>query len=247
MKVKTIIASRGRPWAVDEGAGAMFPDAIWVLCESEAKDYNVPEKNKLIHSDDKPLQTQKLNLAMRTFKTGTLLLVDDDCIGCFCLVGRKSRKITRPSEIMNIITSTAIVSKEAGCKLFGFRPIANPISGSYSSYAANAFVNFKAPIFPPMGVHSRDIFFDENLASHDDLDFTMRHLLKHRIIWCDNRFHFLQKGVAQTKGGLMNVRTEEQETREKDILEKRWGRHLRMEKKKGVRMESASILVSRKQ
>lgn len=245
--MKIFVPSRGRFDAPKNGVGKICPDATWIVSESEKDDYKVPAKRKIVVPDDRQLHTEKCNFVLENFdaEKEPVVIIDDDITSCVCMVGRKSRRYTDPKTIRAILESTAIVSREAGAKLFAFWPnLPNP-----TFFHANKFINFKILCCRPWGVHSNDLRMDESLVVHTDFDFTMQHLLKNRYVWADTRFYFEEKyrGQKYEKGGLQMVRTSEVEAEAQKKLKKKWGGCIRLSKKGGIRTETFAIAVNRKQ
>ena len=105
-----------------------------------------------------------------------------------------------------------------------------------------------------VGVIGKSIRYDRSLTYGEDIDLTMKHLLRNRIVYIDNRFYFDFGKAWGNQGGLQGIRTSEIETRDRARLQRRWGRYVRLGERTAAakagkhagRSTSASIRVKRK-
>ncbi len=228
--MKLIIPSKGRWQTVGAKSLKLFPDAWLCVGESEAKSYEEATNHPRIitHPDDVtgigPLRSWILD----NTKDETIVMLDDDIEYIVEQTKYNRSNILNPVHCMAILERTAIASKDAGCKLFGFAQMPNPLN--YFPYKP---ISFHTWIGGVIGVHGRTVKWDRNLILRADIDACLNSLLKDRILWTDNRYCFIHKRFVGQGGNNTNRTTQKHRT-EIDYLKKRWGAYIKEKQAQGT-------------
>ncbi len=219
--IAIIIPSKGRPETVPTMLG-MFPTARYCISESEVDEYEIKNKNNLlIHPDDLVGLTPKRQWILDNVDARVVFQSDDDIEKVLSLVGMRSRHISDPRAIMQIIVNTANIADGIGAKLYGYTVIANPM---YSQ--DNKPFAFTSMIAGCFGIIDHALSYDQKLTTRQDVDMTLQGLAKFRVNLMDTRFCFKGKDF-DNRGGLQGVRTKENVERDTLYMKAKWGSHVK--------------------
>lgn len=226
--MKIVIMSKGRSDTIAKRSLRLFPDALVCVGEDEAELYARHTSNLLVHPSEVTGTARTRNWILDNVDDPLLCMVDDDIHACTSRVGFKVRQIRDPAQVAAIVERAAICAVDAGIGVFGFGQGANPIH--YYPYRPIVFNTWVGTVF---GVTNRDLRFDERLTLHDDLDFCLQAMLRHRIVWTDNRYHF-SHDLFKGHGGNAVYRSSERHQREIALIKSKWGGHVEVKEAKGT-------------
>jgi hypothetical protein len=199
----------------------IYPFIKLVVRESEAENY-IKNGNDIIICPD----SAQGNIArVRNWILDSLLpnfdavvIIDDDCSG----VGywEKQKYYFFDSEyLQEFIESMYVLTCDYGFKLFGFNCIMD--KGAYKEhtpFATNQFIG--APC--SMILNGNECRYDEQIPLKEDYDFTLQNLKKYKGAL---RANFASYNVKQAKnvGGCADMRNVQEEARQFELLQKKWG------------------------
>lgn len=165
-------------------------------------------------------------------------MVDDDVKVVYSKVGVVIRNYREPVVAMQILENAYECAKGIGAHLFGFTQEGHVLG--FKPQDPLAFNNWVGTV---IGIIGRGIRYEERLAiGSEDVDMTLRHLLEHRIVYMDERFHFESVDRLRSTGGNAFNRSLEREKREGERLQAVWGDYVRVGfKASGVRMKSIRV------
>lgn len=143
-------------------------------------------------------------------------IFDDDFIACNTCVYRVHTQIPY-SCVDDMILATAQAAADLGIGAFGWTQNAGDAS-MYNPTRPFALVGL---VSSAIGVLDRSIRWDTRLRSRCDIDFTLQHLEKHRIVWIENRYVF-QTVRNDNVGGNARERTTEQIRRDIELTRNKW-------------------------
>jgi len=159
-------------------------------------------------------------------------------------VGSRARPIEGPRAIMAVLENLAVIAKGLGTSLFGYSyTIDTRHFHSFKPFNFTGYVNGFA-----FGVVGRDIRFDLNLDTKQDIDFSLHILLKKRVLWKDSRFAFKNSGWFRRTGGMAGIRTAASVEKDIEYLKSKWGDAVEITHHKmqgSVKHQNVSIHVSR--
>ena len=159
---------------------------------------------------------------MDRVETDGLVMMDDDFRHVHCLVGEKCRVIADARAIRRILENAYQVAKDLGIGLFGFGRHPSPLTADDADC-----LDFARPVSCTWGIIGREMEIDRRRAvGGEDIDLVLRHLLKKRIVYVDNRFYFDHGSIFAGAGGLQGVRSEESVRKDDESLRKAWGRYV---------------------
>lgn len=226
--MQIVIVTRKRANIIMNASMKIFPDALVSMAESEVMDYvkaGVPRKQILAHPDDVLGICRKNNWLLKKVEDECCVLVDDDCLGFACLVGERRRFIREPEAIRAIIENAEHCARAIGTGLFMFSELGTDVR-KYIPFKPFVFVGYPSGL---AGIIGREIWYDENLMSIDDIDIALTAIKKYRVIWKDNRFAFIDKSpTGFMAGGTQGLRTSRQEKEERQYLKEKWGKYYTM-------------------
>lgn len=224
MKVQVVIPSRKRSHIIKKCV-SLFYDPIVVVYDSEFETYKkvLPDIRVLSVPDTTNRLVGKRQWIMDNIYEESILQVDDDVEGMYCLVGHRSRRIEDKDMIADIIEQTARNCHEAGTVLWSFAHTTLPrecdpkhpitITGHVPGHA----MGFITEEF------NKYYRFDQRNQTKIDVDISMQVLARHRFIWRDCRFCLNAPDFLGTEGGSAGIRTFDMEQNDIRILQEKYG------------------------
>jgi len=219
--VRVVIISRGRSDSIGRNALALFPYATVTVDEREVDTYArvVPDEQLLPHPQFAQL-SQIENWLHDQDLAEFVYWSADDVHALRCLVGWRARTYRDPELIRGLLEVTAVCARDAGAYLFGFGHHMVPTYlNNDRPFALNAYVR---EIYGFRRGH--ELRADPNVEQHYDVDVALQALLKHRIIWRDDRFVFDSQLLGSAKGGEAGVRTPEAVEHAARAMVQKWGK-----------------------
>lgn len=241
--ITVVIPSKGRPTC--HRAVALFEDPVLCVPEEEEASYAEahPKTRKLLHPNDLVGLGRVRQWVLDQVSTECVFMVDDDVNGLWSIVGQRAREITRVESIMAVIQNTAEVARAAGTCLFGFsHTIDTRHFSPYRPFTFTGYVNGFA-----MGIIGREIRFDAELDTKQDIDFSLQVLHRKRFLWKDLRFGFRNDKWFRRTGGNAGIRTSATVARDIARLNMKWGDAIRVEhhKRSGPTHQNVRVFVQR--
>lgn len=219
--VRVVIISRGRQDSIGKNALALFPYATVTVDEREVDAYSkvVPDEQLLPHPQFAQL-SQIENWLHEQDLAEFVYWSADDVHKLRCNVGWRARTFTDPELIRGLLEVTAVCARDAGAYLFGFGHHMIP-AYLYKDrpFALNSYVR---EVYGFRRGHG--LVADQNVEQHYDVDMALQSLLKHRIIWRDDRWVFESQPLGSAKGGEAGVRTQEAVEHAARAMVDKWGR-----------------------
>jgi hypothetical protein len=222
--MQIVIPSKGRSKTIGGRTLRLTPDAIVCVAESEVQDYKreIPDACILSHPDDVCGIGPLREWIVQNISDHSVIMIDDDVKYVSDITGIKARRIEDPEHVQAILERACIASKDAGCRLFGYGQSATAMA--YESFYPIALSTWIGAV---VGVHGKDMHYDKTLLLRCDIDFSLKSLLKERIVWCDNRYRFIHDCFSGV-GGNNTIRSAERHQAETNRLIKRLGKHLKV-------------------
>ena len=146
-----------------------------------------------------------------------LLQSDDDLTAFVPLMRFTTDPITNLRDLVGIIWETYIAAADAGAGLFGWAHVANPGRRSVAKPW-----NLRCWIDSVFGQIDREIKFDPRFYQMEDIDLSLEHMKRHRIVWRDDRF--TTRTLFWTQGGISITRTEERVREAPQMINDKHGR-----------------------
>lgn len=236
MTLPVVIPSKGRADTIGKYSLALFPHAIVTVDEREMADYKPVCANLLPHPPLSGISAIR-NWLLDTI-AGDFMMVDDDVRRAHSKVGKVVKYYSQPNDVMQIVENAYAMALGVGAKLFGFTQ-----EGNILGFRPQDPLVFTGWIGTVIGIIGRGIRYDERLAiGSEDLDISLKHLLEHRIIFMDDRFHFESVNRLRAMGGNAFNRSLEREQRESEHLKRVWGKYIRVAfKESGTRVKSVRV------
>lgn len=121
------------------------------------------------------------------------------------------------------------MSEELGTILWGVNLMTDPFS-----YREAAPFSFLSPVLGSFCCHiNSDIIYNEDLGLNEDYDYYLQVVRKYRKILRFNKWHYMAEHI-KTSGGCASYRTMDEERKQSEIMEKRWGKIIRYDFNKGI-------------
>lgn len=164
-----------------------------------------------------------INWMMETIKTPTLIEIDDDFCGIYCLVGSR-RTILDPEEILAVLENSAHACEDLGCTSFCYARTRNYVMLRPEEKPISAV----APVCNAFGVMgaARHRHYDTGMLGRGDVDWTMRTLLEDRFVYADLRYYFDCGDVFGGRGGNVGLVTPERFKETSRRIRAKWGKHV---------------------
>jgi hypothetical protein len=227
--VKVVIPSRGRADTIAQQSLRLFPYATVTVDEEEVDAYAqvMPREQILPHPPLGGL-VGITNWIFDNVKSEFLYTIYDDIIGVRCLVGWRVRFYDDPAAIAGLLETTAVCARDAGAFLFGFGHHMNkPFYPQTKPFKLNGYVR------NIMGYREgHGLRYDPDCPLHDDVDVALQSLLKHRIMWRDDRWCFDSAPLGTNKGGQVGRRTAAKLQAADEAIVNKWGSHVRVENRR---------------
>lgn len=223
----------------------LLPDATICVEESEEAEYAevVPPSQLVLHPPVSGMG-EKRNWMLDHFSEQALCMIDDDLQMLISHVHTRPKRYRDANVIRQVIENGVNIATDLGLSLYHWSRFGNPIS--YSNCEPFGLANSISSAFIVLG---RDYRFDDNLASKADVDMSLQHMLKERIVITDRRWHFKFRKMFTLGGGDQGRRTAERMKADEDYLQRKWRGHLNLNARKGRKMAANAqlrIVVCRK-
>jgi len=225
MKVSVNAPSYRRPNAVTT-LGYLPFCRLWV-CETEYDEYVAANPGADIVKVPKGVQgnvSRIRNYILDHADTDVICIIDDDMtnIGYY---EQTKRLFVHPDEVLAFIEKYSELAVGFGVKLWGVN--VNPDKQCYREYTPFSLVSY---IGSPFSCHiNSDLRYDERIPLKEDYDITLQHLNTYRKVLRVNKYFYTVKQGASgggQPGGCAVMRNIEEEKRQFDILQKKWGREI---------------------
>ncbi len=218
--MKIIIPSKGRANAIGDKALRLFPDATVCVGEDEQDAYAKVSQNLLVHPAGVigigPLRQWVLDHV----EDPCVVMVDDDVTHAYSQVGFHKRRIEDADTVRAIVERMAILTTDAGVRVFGFTQAARPMSyANFRPFGLNTWVGGL------VGIIGRELRYDTTLLLRADIDFCLQSLLHDRIVLVDARYSFIHTRFGEA-GGSARQRSSEPHEQAIRYLRRKWGPYL---------------------
>lgn len=215
----------------------IFPSVKYFVRESEAEDYarRVPKENIVPVSNDIQCppsgKCRTLNWILDNYKTDDNIIVftDDDIQHIKRIDFTQNKSIdTNEAELVILIQRLAWIAKNIGAKIGGFACLS-----SYDELQMGMSAHFKLSQKKYIDGKAFIIYeddgtrYDESLYLKEDIEFNCQSLLKNKRTLSAQFVCFSGKALTN-KGGVVNVRTSEEEKRQGEIMLDRYSGMLRI-------------------
>lgn len=224
-KIKILVAIPTFNRADSVSTLSIFPDGHLIVHSSQIDDYKqfYPQANIIEYTKPEGNIPRKKNFVLDKAKEmgyDAVFFIDDDYDMLYFNGSGKTKKITDPAHIYQVIESHAVLARDLNAPLFTFHNIPD-----IRRYAKNKpftfFTTFKRGNFGVL-VDSK-LRFDERFVLNEDVDIGLQALLHYRKILSDDRYAFKLKKVMGSAGGLANFRNGEREREYLELLKQKWG------------------------
>ena len=201
----------------------LFPGATVVVHEGEAEAYAGLGAELLEHPPEVRGIAPLKNWILDSVQDEVVFIVDDDISVLKAMPGRprRSAPIADPRVIAEILANAEQMARAAGAPVFGF----NANGGDVRKFRNQEPFALSGWVGGAMGIIGRELRFDPTLKVRADIDFCLQAQLKHRCIFIDLRFAFVEQRFNNT-GGNAHMRSEERNQRELAYLKQKWGKWL---------------------
>jgi len=228
MKINICIPSYQRPKV--ETLDYLSNVKVYVA-ESEFEQYRQANPNADLISIPDEVQgniSRVRNYILDQNKGNITCIVDDDLRYIGMWEKNELYKLNE-ADVWAFLYKYTTLALDLGVKLWGIA-----LNKDKQVYTEMIPFNLTKYIGAPFMVHiDPSLRFDENLPLKEDYDFTLQNLNKYRRVLRVNKFHYYVK-QAEQKGGIASTRTMEEEKRQFDLLQKKWGsRIVKADRKKG--------------
>lgn len=225
--MRIVIPSRGRARTISDKALRLFPDALVCVHQREVDSYaRALADSQLLAHDVEGLGVIR-QWILDHVDERVIVMADDDVAHCWSVAGAHARRLDDPVIVRQVLETSADCAEAAGARLFGFN------QGSIVKYRPQEPFKFDTWVGGVIGIIGRELRYDPVCRLHDDIDLCLQSLLKHRIIWQDQRFVF-GHAVFSNTGGNAAARSTAQHDREIAYLQRKWGAHLTPRATKGT-------------
>lgn len=197
----------------------------------EYKEYTYQNPGLTIIKCDKGIQgnlSRVRNFILRhEFEDGAdvVCMVDDDMKGIYYWEKEDmvQGKLLKTNEILGFIEKYSIVTREIGAYQWGINLNKDP--QVYREYTPFSTLSHVAT--GPFGcfLKGNNCWYDERFCIKEDYDMALQQLRKNRMLFRVNKFYYIVKQGKQV-GGCAVQRNFEEEKREMDLLQKKWGKRI---------------------
>ena len=216
----------------------VLPDVKYLVSPEEHDDYcdNVGENNVLRLPEGiqvAPMgKCRALNYALDNYKTNgnMVLFTDDDIVKIYridFLDKNKAKEIT-VDELRIVLSKMKFIADNIGAKIGGFACLSTPdtlqmgLSNRFK-LTQKKYIDGKATIvFDDDGTR-----YDEKLYLKEDIDFNCQSLLKNKRTLSAQFVCFVGKALSNS-GGVVDVRSNDEELRQGSMMIKKYGQMLRL-------------------
>lgn len=220
--LKVCIPSRKRAGTILQHTLKFIPDALVTVNESEVQDYldaGVPREQLIPHPESTTLSYIR-NFILDNVDADFVVMVDDDLTHVRTFIGWEAKLVWDPVEVRELLEQTAVCARDAGAFYFGYTQDYNASHGcpTIEPFKMTGWVAAVVGFVRGHGLRFQD-------GGHPGIDMSLQNLLKHRIIWKDERVCWVTLRY-QNSGGVAATRTMSRLQDSDTTLKSRWGKYV---------------------
>jgi hypothetical protein len=205
----------------------LLADFVVAVPESQANDYRAIVADKVLtHPDSVKGLTPKLNWLLDKFENeDALLFLDDDLVGvtrCFTSPGESGGATMREPELIHaLVEQTAQMAQDIGAKLFGWEANNGAIRyyTGLKPFMLTGYINGCAIGF----LKGHGLRYDTRIVAKNDFDICAMNAYRHRYLFKNCRYTFIQKETFVGRGGQSAFRNSQTEKRDVALLKEKYG------------------------
>lgn len=195
----------------------VYPCFEYIIAENESEKYL--HKKIIIPNKIQGNISRVRNYILNKFIDKAVVMMDDDCEGIYRWDNCKS-KMLNENEFQEFCENMIQMILDSKLKYGGVNIAAPNDKGAYSEYSP---FSFTSPVLGPFCIHvNSEIRYDENIPLKEDYDLSLQHLNKYKGILRANAYSYKVK-QAENKGGCSIMRNSNEEKRQFELLQKKWG------------------------
>lgn len=220
-KIKIVCPSKGRSKNVM--TLRLIPSLVLVVPESEVSAYKETYPNVEVYGTPSHVRgiTPTRQWILDTF--GEVFMIDDDVSTLrrnFAFGKDDPNTIDDPDMVLDIINSTANISRQIGAKVFSFSKIRNPLE--YNSFQPIIHTGYMNASFCGF-LDGHGLEYDLNLSEGEDHYISCLNMYKNRYCLIDNRYSFITDGNFKAIGGCNDYRTRDSMIKNTLYLREKFG------------------------
>lgn len=227
--MQVVIPSRGRSKTIADYTFKLMPYATVTVDESELEDYArvIPEAQLLPHPKFKNL-VEIGNWMFDNIDVEFMFLANDDLLDLRSNIGWRARHYREPEIIASLLETLAVCAKDVDAYLFGFgHHQSKPYYPHTRPFKVNGYVR------NVLGFRrGHDLRWD--VPMYGDVDLALQAMLKHRIVWRDDRFVWTDAPLGSNFGGNAGRRTSEALLVGKERMKEKWGPYVSFESRRAL-------------
>lgn len=235
MEVKIVIPTAGRAMSIT--SHKYVANCIICVPEKELEHYqeHVPGQEYVAHPDNVVGIANKRQWIYEKFRN--VFMMDDDLTGLKRLTQKKKEtQNIDPETSYWIIQNCANMARLTGSHLFGFNNFVRPEHyHGHTPFALTGYINGCGLGLLETGIEK--LVFSPKIKTNNDFYICALNAYYYRKCWIDKRYAFNQKSFANNTGGCADIRTNETEKEDFELLQYFFG--------SAVKIKNATLFASK--
>ena len=202
----------------------LLSDYLVCIPESQEADYRAVTPHVLTHPDGVKGLTPKLNWLLDRYEDeDALVFLDDDLVGisrCFTEPGEVNT-IREPALVHAVLEQTAQQAADLGAFVFGWEA-SNGALRYYTGlkpFMLTGYINGCAMGFR----RGHGLRYDPRIVAKNDFDICAMNAYRHRFLFKNCRYTFIQRETFVGRGGQSAFRTSTTERNDVELLREKYG------------------------
>lgn len=198
----------------------IYPCFKYVISEKEKEFYK--HETIIIPDEIQGNISRVRNYILNNNKNCAVVMMDDDCEGIYRWNNCNSNLLNL-DEFQEFCENMVQMMLDCNLKYGGVNITAPSDKGGYREYTPFSFIS---PVLGPFCIHvNNDLRYDENIPLKEDYDMSLQNLKKYSGILRSNAYSYKVK-QAENKGGCSINRNSNEEKKQFELLQKKWGKDI---------------------
>lgn len=152
--------------------------------------------------------------------TDAIIMMDDDISGMMKHIKNKKDEQITEDEYYELVENWVRLAKEWNCGIFALSPSSDPlVYDEFAPFRLHSYCDGQVTGW----CQKNELRYDEELTIKEDVDFALQNWKKYHKCLRIEKYYPRSKAFGDNDGGCNVFRSEEEEKRQFNMMQKKWG------------------------